>query len=144
MRNSTWQALEEMFTQFPIMMASAVSDKEISAAASSIGCVFHPDYAEFLRRFGGAVIGAYPIFGLRKPDVGGEPWSVVAATTRFRAQKWPGTEELYVISEDGSGNPIGVSANGNVLISYPNIPELKLIATDFEEFITRTCLSQVK
>lgn len=72
MKPQTWETLRE-FTLSPIMRATSVpSEEEIADAARAVGCTFHEDYLAFLRRFGGAMVGPLPVFGLRPVKVDGE------------------------------------------------------------------------
>ncbi len=57
--------------------------------------------------FGGAMVGPYPIFGLRPVEVMGDNhWSVVDVTRRYRIDGVAGTEDWVVFSEDHAGNPV--------------------------------------
>jgi hypothetical protein len=138
----SWQLLEQQFATFPITVASEVptSEDEIADAAAAIGCSFHEDYLDFLRRFGGAMVGSLPVFGLRPAKVMGKQWSVVEETNWFRDQGWPGIAEWYVISEDGFGNPIGIAPDGRVMISDHDVGQVSVLATDFEDFLLHHCL----
>jgi hypothetical protein len=143
MKESTWEQLDEEFNRFPIMRSEPTTIEEVQAAAERVGRPFHSDYSDFLRRYGGAIVGAYPIFGLRQAEAMGNAfWSVVDVTNRFRTDGWAGTSEWYVISMDGGGNPIGVSSDGKVWISDHDAGEVTVIAPDFETFLLRQCLSQ--
>lgn len=140
MREETWARLEGEFAQFPVMRAEPATSQEVAAAAQALGRNFHDDYAEFLRRYGGATVGSYPVFGIRVAEVMGNRDTVVEMTRRFQAQGWPGTSEWYIISMDGAGNPIGVSQDGKVWISDHDVGEVSVIANDFEDFLVRRCL----
>jgi hypothetical protein len=123
------------------MKASEVpSDEEIAGAAAAIGCAFHQDYVDFLRRYGAATVGSLPVFGLRPVKVMGNRWSVVEVTTWFREHAWPGVNEGYVISEDGFGNPISVPTDGRVMISDDDAGEIAVLATDFADILLHHCL----
>lgn len=142
MNPRTSERLEQQFATLPITVASEVpSEDEITASALAIGCSFHEDYVDFLRRYGGAMVGSLPVFGLRPVEVmGNDWWSVVELTRRFREQGWPGVNEWYVISDDGFGNPIGVARDGRVMISDHNFGGVSVLATDFEDFLLHHCL----
>src|SRR3954468_21581533 len=118
MDTETLTRLERDFQKFPVMRAAdtgVVRNQEIEDAQRAVGFVFHPDYRLFLQRFGGAMVGAYPIFGLRRAEVmADDMWSVVEVTRHFRAQRCPGADESYIISMDGFGNPIGLSGDGTI------------------------------
>jgi hypothetical protein len=139
----TWKTLEQKFAKFPITVASEVpTASEIADAAAAIGCSFHDDYVAFLKRFGGAMVGSLPVFGLRPADVMGNQWSVVKETNRFRNQAWPGIALWYIISEDGFGNPIGIAPDGRVMISDHDVGQVNVVAENFEEFLLQRYLKQ--
>ncbi len=102
---------------------------------------FASDYREFVRRYGGAVVGPYPIFGLRRAEpMGTNEGSVVEITRRFHQKRWPGTEAWVVFSLDHAGNPIGMDKDGKVWISDHDAGAVQLLAPTFEEYLRRRCL----
>src|SRR5437016_9302500 len=110
MRTDTIDRLNAEFTEFPIMRADGVPNTaEIMDASRQLGIPFAGDYQEFLLRYGGGMVGPYPIFGLRPVEVMGKgEWSVVDVTREFRAQRVPGSDRWVIISLDHAGNPMGV------------------------------------
>ena len=147
MNTKTWNALDRLFAEDidtagrRITTAHEVpSESEIKASAIAIGCTFHTDYVEFLGRYGGAMVGGRPIFGLRSAEVMGSRWSVVDMTQLFRSQGWPGVCDWYVLSEDGAGNPIGVSKDGKIWLSDHDTGEVVQIADNFEKFLFEHCI----
>jgi hypothetical protein len=141
MNAETWQTLEREFAMFPIMRASDLpSDQEITEAAAAIACSFHQDYSAFLRRFGSAMVGSLPVFGLRPAKVMGKRWSVVELTNWFRQQGWPAIADWYIISEDGFGNPMGIAPDGRVMISDHDVGYVSIVAENFEDFLVNRCL----
>jgi len=142
MHRETWKKLDDAFGEFPIMKAGPGMQSDIDEAAHSIGCEFHEDFREFLLRYGGAMVGAYPIFGVGQATVmGNDAWSITEMTKRFRREGWDGTADWYIVSMDGAGNPIGISPDGRVWISDHDAGAVSVIASDFEAFIARYCLA---
>jgi len=140
MTPSTIERLDQEFSAFPIMKAlETPSDDEITQAATALGVTFHDDYVSFLKRYGGAMVGSLPVFGLRPVQVMGERWSVVEVTRWFRKEGWTETNEWYVVSEDGFGNPIGIAHDEQVLLFDHDSGHKELFASGFEEFLTK-CL----
>ncbi|MFN3648428.1 MAG: SMI1/KNR4 family protein [Armatimonadota bacterium] len=136
MQKITIDALDRHLERWPIARATEQPTiDEIAQAEAQLGVSFHPDYAEFLRRYGGAVVGGMEIYGLRPVEVMGEPWSVVESTLHARAEGWPGSEDWYVISNDGFGNPIGVARNGWVRLYDHDRGQHAVLAKSFEEFL---------
>jgi len=142
MRNETWQALDELFSKTPILKAEGVEPDEISAAEQDVGVVLDADYKEFVRRYGGAIVGPFRVFGLRKAvPMGKNEESFVQVTKTFRRQRWPGVEKWAVISTDHGGNPVGLDAEGKVWIYDHDARVAQVIAANFEGYLRKQCLS---
>lgn len=142
MKTEILNKLDALFASSPILRATELpSDTEISEAAIQLGIPFPADYREFLLKYGGAMVGAYPIFGLRPVKVMDDDlWSVVCVTRRCRERKVPGTEAWIVFSEDHAGNPIGIDRKGTVWIHDHDFGGIMQLAADFEEYLRRKCL----
>jgi hypothetical protein len=141
MKPETWDVIEAMFAEFPFMRAEEVQIAEIDAASNELGIPFAADYREFIRRYGGAIVGPYPIFGLRAAEpLERNGASVTQVTRQFRHNRWPGTEHWAVFSIDHAGNPIGFDKEGKVWISDHDAGVLEVIAPDFEEYLRKHCL----
>ena len=143
MMTDTKERLEERFAESPIVRASnAPSDAEIDEAAQALGVLFDSDYREFVRLYGGAMVGPYPIFGLRPVEVmDDELWAVVTVTERYRETGIAKIAEWYVVSEDHAGNPVGVDAEGKVWTYDHDFGGPAVIASSFEEYLRSKCLS---
>lgn len=147
MNPNTWRLLDNHFAEIEaeagrkLTRATEVpSDEEIAVAETELSCVFDDDYAAFLRRYGGATVGPFPVFGLRPVEAMGEPWSVTEVTRQLREQAWAGTDQWYVISDDGFGNPIGLANDGRVMVSDHDAGQISQVARNFEEFLLKNCL----
>lgn len=137
----TWRSLEKLFEEFPFMHAEPVPSLEIAAAESLLGLEFDPSYKAFVQKYGGAIVGPYPIYGLRQAEpMDSELWSVDVVTLRFRKEGWPKTENWYVISSDHSGNPIGITQNGHVKMFDHDAGQVVEVAGSFEEYLKK-CLA---
>lgn len=135
MKAETIKRLQALFAESPILFAGeGAGDHEIDSAESAIGASFVPDYRWFLRKYGGAMVKSLPVYGLRWSKVMAET-SVVEVTQWYRKKGWKLTDELVVISDDGSGNPIGIAKDGRVWISDLDVGADTVIASSFEEFI---------
>lgn len=64
----TIRQLELWFGATPVLLGvgGPVSREEIERAERNIGIAFSAGYREFLERYGGAMIGSLPLFGLRE------------------------------------------------------------------------------
>jgi hypothetical protein len=136
MKTSTLQAIAEHHAEFPQSQADGVGQPEIQEASRALGVVFPDDYREFLTRYGGGHIGSYAIAGLRKWGfAANDDWNVVDQTMHFRSQKWPGTEQWAVFTNDGSGNPIGFDESGRVWLSDHDSCEIVGLELSFEDWV---------
>jgi len=137
----TIQCLQGKLAESPILHAESLpTDGEIDHASERLGVPFVADYRQFLLLFGGAMVGPYPIFGLRPVEAMGSEWSVVDVTTRYRNDSVPGCDEWVVFSEDHSGNPIGMDPKGVVWIYDHDFGGIALLASGFEEYVRVQCL----
>jgi hypothetical protein len=120
---------------FPALFASAASPAEVQRAEASLQAVFSTEYKEFLDMYGGAMPGAWPVFGTRPVDVMGQRLNTVEAVTRhFRKQGWPHTEDAAVISENHAGDPVILKNDGTVFVgSHDGFGEQTW--RDFDEFL---------
>ncbi len=142
MRDETWQALDDLFSKTPILKADVVESDEIAAAERDVGVVLHEDYKEFVHRYGGAIVGPFRVFGLRKAvPMGNHEASFVEVTKSFRLQRWPAVEKWAVISMDYGGNPIGLDEAGKVWISDHDARAVQVVAENFEEYLRKRCLN---
>lgn len=126
----------------PVLRAESLpSENEISDAETELGIPFGTDYRQFLLQFGGAMIGPYPIFGLRPVEVMGDNyWSVVDVTKRYRKDEIPGTNEWIVFSEDHSGNPVGFDQMGVIWTHDHDFDGIRRVCDSFEEYVRTKCL----
>lgn len=136
MQQSTLNLLNDFFAKLPFMKGGQVGATEIDDAERILGVNFSADYREFLERFGGAIVGPYPVYGLRRCEpMSAHLWSVVKVTEHFRSQPWPGAGGWYVISMDHAGNPIGVDDSGKLFCFDHDAGETIEIAPDFETYL---------
>jgi len=149
MNPNTWKRIDDDFADVERLAGRRLTralvlptDDEIARAALELGCTFVDDYVTFLRRYGGATVGGSEIYGLRPVEGMGVEWSVVMVTQRFRQDRFPGTEDWYVISDDGYGNPIGIARDGRVMISDHDTGTISVLENSFEEFLVNWCLQK--
>jgi hypothetical protein len=107
---------------------------EIENAEKDLDVVFDKDYKEFLKTFGGCYVG-YCIYGFKNPpDI--ENVNVIELTTSFRNNAPPGFDNKYVISFDGSDNPILIDNTGKILLFNHDIGSYEILSDSFENFIS--------
>lgn len=139
MNVTTQQRLDALFRRMPVLLGGGpVPAYEIDDAEQRVGLPFTSDYRSFVERYGGAVVGSLPIFGLRRAEVmADEGFSVVDATAQVRAEQWPSTADWIVISMDLAGNPIGLTPSGEVWVSDHDAGEAYRVANTFDEFLVQ-------
>jgi hypothetical protein len=139
-----WQAIDAFLFRWPDAKGGPVSGSEFEAKIGSSRPNIDPDYREFVLQFGGAMVGANPIFGLRSakrmPSVGG--CSTAPEITRwFQGKKWPGVDEWFVFSLEQEFNPIGFAPDNSVWVSdQMEFKQITKIAESFEDYLRRWCL----
>jgi SMI1-KNR4 cell-wall len=145
MTPDTLARLKNEFESFPIMVAESLPTiEEIEQASSELGIPFTSDYIAFLRLFGGAMVSAYPIFGLRPvPIMGKQRWSVVEMTKLCRQESIPCTDNWVVFSEDLAGNPVGFDISGIVWTHDHDFGGIARLYDSFEQYVRERCLKIV-
>ena len=138
-KKNVWEMLESYFSDDRFdYYCEGVNEGEILSAEKDLNLSFSPYYTDFLKKYGGAMIKGDLIYGLRyQADMDESCWSVIDNTKFFKEkQNWPGIEDWYIVSDDGSGNPIGINHKGEVWLSDHNssFEQIKL-ADNFEEFL---------
>lgn len=142
MNSDTWNRLDLMFSESPIMCAEKIpTQDEVDYASHEIGIPFPQDYREFLLRYGGAMVGPYPVFGLGPVKVMGNEWSVIELTRRYRNDHVTGCDGWIVFSEDHVGNPVGMDSDGKVWIYDHDFGGVAQLSESFEEYIRTRCLA---
>lgn len=138
--NSIWALLVEYYKNEPDDLAGKVLDTEILESETILKCRYSSEYRKYLTIYGGGGLRANYIFGLRRSEsMPTQLWSVIDNTKFYKeTQRWPGIDDWYIISDDGSGNPIGIDPGGRVWLSDhdSDFDKIKL-ADDFEEFLYR-------
>jgi SMI1 / KNR4 family (SUKH-1) len=141
MTADTWEKLEDYFNKMAECASSGAAAEEIDRAISDLGVARDSDYAEFVRRFGCAQVGSYPIYGFGTLEVMGHDFAdVIALNRHFRQQRWPSLQKWLVFSFDLSGNPIGLDNAGRVWLCDHDHRQIVCIEPSFEAFLRSWCL----
>ena len=137
MTPSALSRLDRYARDQPRCVAGPAASSDVDAAERRIGMPLHPDFREFVLRYGGALIGSLPVYGVRTAEMMGDPAfeTFDEVTLRFRGDAWPGTRDWVVISTDLGGNPIGLASEGDVWTCDHDAGELLLLAPTFEAFV---------
>ncbi len=148
MQKKLLNMMKEMFKKFPRMRAEGVPYLEIEEAFKDLKFILPESYKEFVHLYGGATVGAYPVYGLRaSKDMDVDETSSLEVTQHYKKGGWfdtvwsrPGN--YLVISMDHCGNPIALDEEGKVWIFDHDFRSTDLIADNFEEFLAKWCLEE--
>ncbi|CAM4077081.1 Knr4/Smi1-like domain-containing protein [Flavobacterium branchiophilum] len=114
------------------------NDDEIKDAEKQLNIKFHDDYISFIKKFGGAYAGI-PIYAFTNNEMLSTD-SIVDLTNSFREDyaddyRSKIIKESYVISFDGSGNPILINKKGEVIIFYHDNNEYKILSGSLSKLL---------
>jgi cell wall assembly regulator SMI1 len=138
MKKELVNRLNEFFGKNPTLVGKPANIEEIENAESKLGVKMDNDYKEFIQIFGGAYAGLAIHAFSNGSSIGNE--TVVELTKRSRelfndSNVFPEINSCFVISDDGSGNPIAISENGEILLFDYDTEEKKVLSESFEKFI---------
>lgn len=107
MKPETLNQMSDLYSEPEGFRSEKISDKELLDFENKIALKLDPDFKEFVHLFGGAFVGALPVYGVKVLELMGGDGSCLERTQWYR-KEYP--EEIdsrcYVISEDLGGNPI--------------------------------------
>ena len=110
--------VEALHADHPSLRGLPATDAQIAEAQQTLGVVFDPQYVAFIKRFGGSFAGVDVRAFANGSLVGRE--TVTELTLRFRDFYGEGLQDelrdAVVLSDDGAGNPVLVTAQGEVLL----------------------------
>ena len=128
--------LAKLASAYPFMVSRAATTGEIADTEAKLGVGLHADYATFLTHYGGAMLGAFPLFGVHPVEVMGQALNTVLDVTLFfRSQQWPHLGLNVVVSEDHAGNAIWMDDQGKLLSYDHDSGSLAVVADSLDHFI---------
>lgn len=134
MTENTIEKLDKFFQANELLQGTPLTEIELTQAEQELNVIFDPDYKQFLRLFGGSMLGHLPIYGLHNAEVM-ENKSVVQLSQSFREDNWPGVEHNYIFSVDQSGNPFTINSEGHVTSFDHDAGEFYVVADSFEALL---------
>lgn len=120
------------------LFGTPATDEEIQYAENELGIKFHDDYKCFIKNFGGAYAGI-AIHAFRNSNMLGK--ETVIDLTKWARESFADDprssliNKSYVISDDGSGNPIMICEDGKVIIAYHDCDEYEDLAGSLSELL---------
>lgn len=126
---------------FPTLAGPKATGENLLALEEAVGCHVPTELREFLSELGSMMVGSLPIFGVEPAEVMGVDDTIDAETLRFRREPaWRLPPDALVISNDGRGNPVVLTADGRVFLhDHDAIGGLSVepLATSFGEYVIR-------
>ncbi|KOP78410.1 hypothetical protein AMS59_11095 [Lysinibacillus sp. FJAT-14745] len=115
------------------------TDEEILNAEQVLNVKFNKEYVQFIKLFGGACVGL-SIHAFNNGSFIGK--STVVELTQWFQKDGEDTipQELkgaYVISNDGSGNPVLMNEDGNIFIFWHDSWEVELLHNSLQEMLLK-------
>ena len=132
--------LEALFSDHPDLCGIPATDQQVLNAQQRLGVIFHPDYVQFIKLYGGS-FGGVDIHAFENGSLLGT-CTVIDLTLGFRELCAPdipvGLEDAIAISDDGGGNPILLSSAGQIFLYLHDEHEVELLATSLECLIEKS------
>jgi len=124
-------------SEFEGLKGEPATDEDILNAEQVLNVKFNEEYIQFIKLFGGACAG-FAIYAFINGSSMGKA-TVVELTHRFRK----GGEDMipqelkeaYVISDDGSGNPVLMNKEGKIFIFWHDSWEVELLHNSLQEML---------
>jgi hypothetical protein len=144
MNNNTWDMINERFQRRPQARAAAIAAEDFDRLMAIFKPNIDPDYREFVLRYGGGIVGADSIYGLRRAEwmgtIGGKD-TAPDITQWFRDRNWPGIRDWLIFTVDQGGNPIGLAPDQTVWLSDQlDFKQIVQVASGFEDYLLKWCL----
>jgi hypothetical protein len=122
----------------PQLKGKPATPEEIAYGEKVLKVSFHHDYKTFIQQFGGVFVGISIHAFINGSSVGKE--TVIDLTLSGRKiaahnNLFPELLQCYVISDDGSGNPIAINTQGHVLLFDFDTREITFLAENLETCI---------
>jgi cell wall assembly regulator SMI1 len=138
MKQALMDRLSDFLEKKPSLKGKPATMEEITTAEKVLQVTLDDNYKEFIQKFGGAYAGIAIHAFSNGSSVGTE--TIIELTTQDRKlanemRIFPDINRCYVIADDGSGNPIAISPNGEIILFDYDTSEQKILAANFETFI---------
>ncbi|WP_280191011.1 SMI1/KNR4 family protein [Delftia sp. PS-11] len=103
---------------YPFMFSEGAGENKIQELIEIYHDLLSSQYQEFLRFSGGAVIGAYPVYGVSSVDLMDAHFNTAnKVTKKYEEDGMIEKGRFLVISENHAGDPIYLNLDGSVVES---------------------------
>lgn len=128
--------LRDYWDECPGMLLGRAKEREVRSAMQELGfSEWDSEYDEFVRMFGGGIVGSLPVYGVGMPaDLGGPTSTVVEVNRMFVATGFP-VSGMLVVSMDLAGNPIGIDHEGRVVVFDHDAGVSETLSNSFDGFL---------
>lgn len=138
MKQKVINKLNDFLEKNPTMLGEAATDEQIINAEKELKVIMDKDYKQFIQNFGGAYAGLAIHAFINGTSIGNE--TIIDLTNNARklfndVNLFPEINESLVIADDGSGNPIAIMSNGQIMLFDYDTEEKQILSNSFEEFI---------
>ena len=138
MKQEIINKLNIFFQENPTMLGKAATNEQIISAEKELNIIMDKDYKEFIQHCGCAYAGLAIHAFINGTSIGNE--TIIDLTNNARklfneANLFPEINKSLVISDDGSGNPIAIMPNGEMVLFDYDTEEKQVLSNSFEEFI---------
>lgn len=145
MKQEVINKLNVFYQKNPTMLGKAATNEQIANAEKELNIIMDKDYKEFIQIFGGAYAGLAIHAFINGTSIGNE--TIIDLTNSARnlfndANLFPEINKSLVIADDGSGNPIAIMPNGEVVLFDYDTEEKQVLSNSFEEFIEENFVAE--
>jgi hypothetical protein len=137
----TIQRLDRLFAEHPAMHVGTVPPDQFDSVAKEFPQARNEQFRDFVLRYGGALVGPCPIYGIRPAEYMGRDDTFAQVSRRYRSGGWAGVDNWTVISSDHAGNPIGLDLEGRVWIFDHDFGGISKLCDTFDEYLQK-CLKR--
>lgn len=123
-----------------VLYGIPASDEEINRAENILNIKFNDQYIQFIKLFGGA-FGGISIHAFNNGSLIGKA-TVIELTKKFR-ETYNDLDKailnsFYIVSDDGSGNPILMNTGGEIFIFLHDSYEIEYLYGSLEELLIKS------
>jgi cell wall assembly regulator SMI1 len=138
MKEELMKRIEYFLEKHPELKGVPATLNEIAKAEEELQIKLDDDYKEFIKRFGGSYAGIAIHAFSNGSSMGNETIINLTNCCResFEEDEFsPEINKSLIFSDDGTGNPIAINANGEVVIYYHDSGEKEILSKSFGSFV---------
>jgi cell wall assembly regulator SMI1 len=138
MKQELINRLNSFYTKNPTLKGEPATIKQIIDAENILNVKMNDEYKMFIQNFGGAYAGLAIHAFINGASIGNE--TIIDLTNNARKLfndngMFPDINKNIVIADDGSGNPIAIEPNGEIVLFDYDTEEKQVLSKSLEKFI---------